>query len=190
MAYNGLLRFVERTIPVLQTRPDSYPEFHFLLVAPNLGAEWLFDAAREYWDRYRPTIITDLEFVQLIPPDRTITVTVIALRDMAAQLGVRLAQINGNAYFDPVVYELFEQTKMALGERVRLGQPFGVPLNLPTATVNPNAPVIPTPRLAPTRPPAGFVTQPPTTPAPLPTRDPDATEPVPSSPTPGSVLGG
>ncbi|MEP7294444.1 MAG: hypothetical protein ABI835_21825, partial [Chloroflexota bacterium] len=129
-----------------QTRPDVYPEFHFLLVAPNLGAEWLFDAARAYWDRYRPTIITNLEFVPLIPPDRTIIVTVIALRDTAAQLGVRLAQINGNAYYDPVVYDLFDDAKAALDQRASLSQPFGVPINAPTPTLDLNAPIIPTPR--------------------------------------------
>ncbi len=166
-----------------QTRPDQYPDFHFLLVSPNLGAEWLFDAARLYWDRYRPTILTDLSFVQLIPPDRRIVVTVIALRDTAARIGVELARINGTAYYDPVVYELFEQTKAALNERVQLGQPFGVVLQVPTATIDPNAPVIPTPRLAPTHPPAGFVTQAPPTPVP------DAQEPIPLSPTPGSVIG-
>jgi hypothetical protein len=169
---------------VRQTQPDAYPEYAFLLIAPNLGAEWLFDAARSYWERFRPTIITDLEFVRLIPPDKTIIVTVIALRDMAAQLGVQLAQINLNAYFDPVVRDLFEQTRAALEERVQLAQPFGVPLNAPTATLDPNATLIPTPRLAPMRPPAGFVTQAP------PTAQPGDQEPTPLLPTPGPVTGG
>jgi hypothetical protein len=169
---------------VRQTQPDVYPEYHFLLIAPNLGAEWLFDAAGNYWERYRPTIVTDLEFVRLIPQERTIIVTVIALRDMAAQLGVQLAQINLNAYYDPVVYSLFEETRAALEERVRLSQPFGVPLNAPTPTIDPNATTIPTPRLLPTRPPAGFVTQAP------PTAQPGAQEPTPLAPTPGPVTGG
>ncbi len=166
------------------TQPDAYPDYDFLLVAPNLGAEWLFDAARAYWDRYRPTIITDLSFVQLIPADKRIVVTVIALRDMASQLGVQLAQINPNAYYDPVVYDLFEQTKAALDERVRLSQPFGVPINAPTPTLDPNMTPSATPRLIPTNPPAGFVTQAP------PTAQPGDQEPTPLVPTPGSILGG
>jgi hypothetical protein len=172
-------------LPQEQARPDSYPDFHFLLIASNLGAEWLFDAARVYWDRYRPTIISDTGFLPLIPLDRTLIVTVIARRDTAARFGVELAQINPNAYFDGVIYDLFDDAKDALNERARLGEPFGVPLVLPTATRDPNAPFIPTPRLQATRPPAGFVTQVP--PTPLPTSE---NEPTPITPTPGSVVGG
>lgn len=171
-----------------QTLPSQYPDYHFLLVSPNLGAEWLFDAARTYWDRYRPTILTDLFFIQLLPPEMRVVVTVIALRDTTAQIGVDLARIRPTAYYDPVVYEMFEQTKTALNQRVERGEPFGVPLIMPTATLDPFAPIIPTPRLQPTRPPAGFVTQaPPPSPAP-PTQDPNAPEPVPLSPTPGSII--
>ena len=60
---------------LLQAKPDQYPDFHFLLISPNLGAEWLFDAARVYWDRYRPTIVSDFNFVLLIPREQTVAVT-------------------------------------------------------------------------------------------------------------------
>ena len=166
-------------------RPDQYPDFHFLLIASNLGSEWLFDAARTYWDRFRPTVISDFNFIPVIPTDESLIVTVIARRDTAARLGVELAQINANAYFDPVVFDLFEDTKAALNARANVSQPFGVPLIMPTATLDPNAPRIPTPRLQATRPPAGFVTQAPPTLEP-----PSGTEPSPVSPTPGAVTGG
>jgi hypothetical protein len=174
----------QRKYAVRQTRPDVYPEYDFLLVAPNLGAEWLFDAARAYWERYRPTIITDLEFVRLIPQERTIVVTVIALRDMASQLGVQLAQINPNAYYDPVVYTLFDDARAALEQRVNTNQPFGVPMQSSLPTPDPNATAIPTPRLVPTNPPAGFVTMAP------PTAQPGEQEPTPLVPTPGPITGG
>ncbi len=172
----------------MQARPDLYPEFHFLMIAPNLGAEWLFDAARAYWDRYRPTILNDFDFVILVPADRSVIVTVIARRDTASQLGVDLAQANPNAYYDSVVYDLFDDAKQALNQRVQSGQPFGVPLTSPTPTYSGSPPVfIPTPRLQPTNPPAGFVTEPPpTTPAPPP--GPNGASPI--SVTPGPVVGG
>ena len=47
--------------------PDTLPNYHFLLIAPNLGAEWFFDAARAYWERFRPIVVSDLELVRLIP---------------------------------------------------------------------------------------------------------------------------
>lgn len=184
----------------LQATPETYPDFHFLLIAPNLGAEWLFDAARRYWERYRPTVIEDYDFIPLIPPDRTITVTVVARRDSAPALGVELMRIRPDAYYDPVVRDTFEETKAELMRRADESQPFGVPIVQPTPTLDPNAPFIPTPRLLPTRPPAGFVTA---TPSPASPATPDATEtplppsftpnenaPAPVQPTRGPITGG
>lgn len=137
---------------------DVRPDYHFLLVAPNLGAEWLFDAARNYWDAFRPTVIPNFNFLIFVPPGRTINVTVIARRDTAPQIGVELGQIRREAYFDAVVFDNFEAARDELNRRAEQQQPFGVPLVSPTSTPDPNAPSIPTPRLPATRPPAGFVT--------------------------------
>ncbi|HLU10256.1 MAG TPA: hypothetical protein VK003_11355 [Oceanobacillus sp.] len=134
------------------------PDYHFLLIAPNLGAEWLFDAARNYWDTFRPTVIPNFNFLILVPPTRTVNVTVIARRDTAPQIGVELSRIRPDAYFDPVVFDNFEDARAELNRRAQQQQPFGVPLVSPTSTPDPNAPFIPTPRLPATRPPAGFVT--------------------------------
>jgi hypothetical protein len=206
IAYNdALVSFVEQLLAqqaqqAQQARPDRYPEFHFLLLAPNLGAEWLFDAARVYWDRYRPTIIPDFEFLRLIPADYTVIVTVITRRDTVSTLGVRLAQANPNAYYDAVTYDEFDDMKKVLSDRATIGAPFGVAMTQPTPTLDPNAPIIPTPRLFPTNPPGGFVTQvPPATAAPSPTPIPptftpdahgEGSDPVPISPTPGAVIPG
>jgi hypothetical protein len=178
---------------------DVRPDYHFLLVAPNLGAEWLFDAARNYWEAFHPTIIPDFDFLIFIPPERRITVTVIARRDTAPQIGVELSRVRPNAYFDAVVYDMFDQTREELDRRAETGQPFGVPLSEPLGTPNPNGPSIPTPRLPATRPPAGFVTETPT-PSPMPTdgsvtpsiseETPDNGTRAPITPTPGPIVGG
>lgn len=181
---------------------DTRPDYHFLLIAPNLGAEWLFDAARTYWEAFRPTVIEDFNFLIFVPPGRTISVTVIARRDTAPHLGVELSQIDPDAYFDAVVYDLFDDAKAELDRRASMQQPFGVPLIPRPGTPDPNAPIIPTPRLPPTRPPAGFVTA---TPAPtqtpadapaqtgtLPASTPDSADGTraPVTPPPGPITGG
>jgi hypothetical protein len=145
---------------------DTRPDYHFLLIAPNLGAEWLFDAARAYWDTFRPTVIDDFYFLIFVPPERSISVTVIARRDVAPNLGVQLSQIRPEAYLDAVVYDQFDAAREELNRRAQTQQPFGVPLTSPMATLDPNAPPIPTARLSSTRPPAGFITA---TPSPAPT---------------------
>ena len=183
---------------LLQIEPHLYPDFHFLLIAPNLGAEWLFDAARRYWERYRPTVIDDYDFIPLIPPDRTITVTVVARRDTAPALGVELMRLRPDALYDPVVRDTFEEPKAELTRRADESQPYGVPILQPTPTLDPNAPFIPRRRLQPTRPPAGFVTatpSPASTPAPEsteipPSHTPDADVPAPVQPPRGPITGG
>jgi hypothetical protein len=183
--------------------PDTLPDYHFLLIAPNLGAEWFFDAARQYWERFRPTVVSDLEFIRLMPVSENMIVTVLARRDTASQWGVQLAQAAPDALFDPIVQDFFEDAKRVLNERAASNQPFGVPM-LPTATAP--APIQPTPGsilgpvTAPTREPSGFITQTPTpntnviVPLPAtPTADPntqsgDGQSPI--YPTPGPITGG
>lgn len=167
--------------------PDTLPNYHFLLIVPNLGAEWFFDAARAYWERFRPIVVSDLELIRLIPAAYTIAITMIARRDTAAQWGVWATQFVPNALFDAVIYDLFEDTKAALTNRAALNQPFGVPL-LPTPT--PAIPVSPSPGSlldsgptpVPTRAPGGFITQ---TPTPTPT--PEGPQ-QPLTPTPGAII--
>jgi hypothetical protein len=168
---------------------DTLPTYHFLLVAPNLGPEWLFDAARAYWDRFQPTIISDLTLIPLIPPTLSVAVTVLARHDRAPQYGVELAQQAPHALFDPIVYDFIEDAQAALDRRAQLNQPFGVPL-IPTATWTPAPTAIPlAPTSGPVIPPrgSGFITQTPTPPAPDESAPPPA---APLSPTPGPITGG
>jgi hypothetical protein len=194
-------------IPVMQ--PDKLPDFHFLLVAPNLGAEWVFDAARNYWLRFRPTIISDFELLRIIPPEYSISVTVLTRRDMVPRFGVNLAQIAPQALFDPVAYDFFDDARLALDGRAELGQPFGVPLSatdIPTMTPSETGvPITDTPRDAieatvgpiatdgpsPTPTSSGFVTQTPTPESADQTAQPETTETPrdPIYPTPGPITG-
>ena len=161
------------------------PDYHFLLVAPNLGAEWLFDAARQYVLAFAPIILGELDFAGLTPPNKTLTVTVIARRDTAAQIGVELAQVSPYAFYDPVVRDTFEETRAELDRRAAENQPFGVAIGLPPPATQASQPFIPTPIPTSSGP---TPTPSPTVPVtPLPTSG-DA--PAPIQPTPGPLLGG
>lgn len=142
---------------------DTLPDYHFLLIAPNLGAEWFFDAARLYWETFRPTVITEYTFLRIFPERVSLIVTVVARRDIVKHLEDQLPLFAPQALFDPIAYDFFDDTKLALDGRAQLGQPFGVPL-VPTPTLPPSATPLPTagPPAAPTRAPGGFVTQTPT----------------------------
>jgi hypothetical protein len=148
----------------------NIPNFHFLYIAPSLGAEWFFDAARLYWEQFRPIVVSDFELPRLIPPYLSVIVTVVARRDIVTYLKTQLAEVAPNAVFDPVVYDYFEDTRVALDGRARVNHPFGVPVTpMPVATAS----ITPQPTLAPatpipTRGPGGFITR---TPAPDATTD-------------------
>jgi hypothetical protein len=183
----------------MQPSPDQFPDYHFLLIAPNLGAEWLFDAARAYWERYKPIVVSDLELPRLVPPENSVIITVVARRDTASQWGVTVAQNVPAALFDPVVTDSFDEMKQALNDRAAQNQPFGVP-RLPTPTSPP--PIIPTPGsllaqppAQPTRPPGGVITETPTPNGAVETIPPPAsatpeTPEGPIYPTPGPIIGG
>lgn len=161
------------------------PDYHYLYLAPNLGAEWLFDAARNYVLAFAPIILADLDFVALTPPNMAVTVTTIARRDTAAQIGVELAQVHPYAFYDPVVRDTFEETKAELDRRAAENQPFGTPIGLPTASAAPGQVVIPTPWPTSSGP---TPTPTPTLPVtPLPT---SGNAPAPIQPTPGPITGG
>lgn len=166
--------------------PDQYPDFHFLFIAPNLGVEWFFDAARQYWDRFRPTVISNFDFLSFVPPNRAVIVTAIMMRDYGARAGVDLARVRPSAYFDAIVRDTYEETKQVLDQRAMLAQPFGVPIREATLTPAPLDFPIPTPISTQN---SGFITATPS-PAVPPTRDPAQPAPSPVEPTPGSILGG
>ena len=173
--------------------PNSLPDYHFLFIASGLGVEWLFDAARVYFDRFRPTVVTDFSLIQLIPPEYSIAVTTIARRDSAPSLGVQLAQTRPDALYDAVVFDTVEEAKAYLDERAALSEPFGEPLlAAPTAGAT-LLPSIPTPMI-PAQQSEGWVTvtpSPPTstpTPAGTPLPPGEAIDPI--QPTPGSLIGG
>src|SRR5215207_9574583 len=167
---------------------NTLSDFHFLYVATNLGGEWFFDAARLYWETFRPIVISDFVFVTLVPSTRTVSVTALARRDTVVSLGVELARLRPDALFDPVAYDLFEDMKAALEERAALNQPFGAPL---VPTRDPRIDPTPGSLLGETREPGGFITQTPTnTPTMQPTQPPAGTPSAPIDPTPGSVIGG
>lgn len=177
---------------------NTLPDYHFLLIAPNLGSEWFYDAARRYWLRFFPTVISNYTLLPLVPERFSVAVTVVARRDMVAQLGVDLARLAPRALFDPVVHDFYEDTKAELDRRAELYQPFGVPLP-PTATWTPAVtaqPILPTPGAIATKgpspepatPEAPEIIEPPVPDAetPMPTNAP----PTPLFPTPGPVIGG
>ncbi|MEL6271299.1 MAG: hypothetical protein AAFU54_15845 [Chloroflexota bacterium] len=185
----------------LQITPDTLPDYHFLYIAPNVEPDWFFVAARQYYETYRPTIISNGDLIAIIPPSFTVVVSILARRDAFRSMAVQVAQARETAYLDALIYETATEAEIALNSRAMSEQPFGVPL-VPTPTPFLRDPILPTPGAIIATPDpdntnfSGFVTQVPTepagfitlTPSPTPNFEDDAG--IVTSATPGAIVGG
>lgn len=111
------------------------PEYHFLYLDPVLGADWLFVAARRYWDRFRPMVISDLDLVSnvYVPDKRLIAITALARRDLAPKIADDIKKRFPKAIYDPLVYDLVDELRLTLDGRADYQQRFGIP-ETPTPT--------------------------------------------------------
>lgn len=103
------------------------PDYHFLYVDQALGSDWLFQAARRYWDRFRPVVATSFDLISLAPARRSVAITVLARRDIAPKLVAYVRQRFPRATIDPLVYDVPADLKLTLDGRAEFNQRFGVP---------------------------------------------------------------
>src|SRR5258708_2035087 len=102
-------------------------DYHFLYIDPSLDADWLFVAARRYWERFRPMVIYDLDLVGYVQPGRSIAITTLARRDMAKSVKALVTKRYPRVRHDPLVYDDVTEMKLTLDGRAELAQRFGLP---------------------------------------------------------------
>ena len=102
-------------------------DYHFLYIDPTLGPDWFFMAARRYWERFRPMVITNWDLVGYVPGRRSIAITTLARRDMAQKIADDVKNNFPRARHDPLVYDYVEEMQITLDGRADLQQRFGVP---------------------------------------------------------------
>ena len=101
------------------------PEFHFMVLAPGLQAAWLFEAARRYWQRFRPTVLEDTGLIALIPSDRSVAITTLARSDTALFMREHLQQDFPHAFHDELIYDDIADMQAALDARAESGRRLG-----------------------------------------------------------------
>jgi hypothetical protein len=79
------------------------PTFHMVILAPGLEPAWFFDTARSYWNTFRPIVTTNWDFIEYIPADMSLAVTVIAPSDMAESMSVSILGKYPNVLLDMIV---------------------------------------------------------------------------------------
>jgi len=101
------------------------PDYHWLILAPGLQADWFFQAAKRYWQAFRPTVLTDWNTIQLLPGTKSLAVTVLARSDTVDYMNQVIRDAWPNVYYDPLVYDNLNQMKAELDRRATEQRRFG-----------------------------------------------------------------
>ncbi|HEC22801.1 MAG TPA: hypothetical protein ENI95_07780 [Chloroflexi bacterium] len=101
------------------------PDYHWLILAPGLQADWFFLAARRYWQTFRPTVLTDWRMIELLPSDKSLAVTVLARSDTIDYMNERVRDAYPNVFYDPIVFDSLAEMQAELDRRATYQQRFG-----------------------------------------------------------------
>jgi hypothetical protein len=101
------------------------PDYHFLVIAPGFNTNWFFQEARDYWDRFRPTLITATDYIAYLPFAKSLAVTVLATPDLAEYMKKQIQQRWPNVWFDLIIGEKAEEIAAVLRQRITVGRRFG-----------------------------------------------------------------
>jgi hypothetical protein len=114
------------TSPIFGPGPVSgEPELHWLILAPGLQADWFFQAARRYWQTFRPAVLTDWRMIGHLPFSKTLGVTVLARSDTADYMSRAIHETWPNVRYDPLVYDSLAEMQAELDRRATYQQRYG-----------------------------------------------------------------
>ncbi|MCL4877631.1 MAG: hypothetical protein KJ064_13300 [Anaerolineae bacterium] len=111
------------------TPPTQKADFHFLYLAPGVSVDYLFVAARKYWETFRTIVVHDLSLIQHVPRRYSVAITSLSRTDTASLVNDQITSLFGQrVYHDPLVYDFPEDLQLTLDARAERNEPFGVPL--------------------------------------------------------------
>lgn len=105
---------------------NGEPTFHAVVLAPGLEPRWFFETGRAYWNTFRPIVTPVWDFIDYIPSDRSLAVTVITPPDMADTMTQIIQKQFPNVLFDLIIAEGdFTNVTDVLNARVWANRRFG-----------------------------------------------------------------
>lgn len=110
---------------VIFEAPVVDPDHHFVFLAPNFDTAWFFQQAETYWDTFKPSLLSDLEFLDNIPPERSVAVTAITTADMVDWLNENIGARWPTVALDVVIVNQAQELGQQLDQRVLIGRRLG-----------------------------------------------------------------
>ncbi len=100
--------------------------YRFLLLESDLSGAWFFQAARQFWLRFRPIVTVDPALLSIVPEEADLTVIVIARSASAADLLTQVRALTGHrARIDLVQADDLPLAEVILNTRAISGQMLG-----------------------------------------------------------------
>jgi hypothetical protein len=103
---------------------SAAPQFHVLLLTGNLPQEWLFDAARRYWDQFRPLILPDISLLAMFPDSARLYITVLTTPESAGMARASVRAVLPGSQVNLVLAPSSEVLQEELDHRAKAGTPF------------------------------------------------------------------
>ncbi|PJF43679.1 MAG: hypothetical protein CUN55_07875 [Phototrophicales bacterium] len=105
--------------------PVADPDHHFVFLVPNFETAWFFQQAETYWDTFKPSLLSDLEFLGNIPPEKTVAVTAITGPDMVDWLTENISERWPHIRLDVIIVDQPQALGQQLAQRVLIGRRLG-----------------------------------------------------------------
>jgi hypothetical protein len=105
--------------------PPERLDYHFLMIAPGVSPDWLFQAALRYWQSFRPGLLPQPEMLELMPDDKSVAVTLLATSRTVREAHRRIHEHWPDVYIDLAVGETQEAMRAEMERRVAQDQRFG-----------------------------------------------------------------
>jgi hypothetical protein len=101
------------------------PDYHFIVLSPDFDASWLFTSAHDYWDRFRPALVTNIDLVGIVPGTKSLAVTALCTPAQANALAKSILALGPNVYLDLLAPATPDELIATLTTRVASGRRFG-----------------------------------------------------------------
>jgi hypothetical protein len=100
-------------------------DFHMIILAPGLQADWFFKTAQSYWNAFRPIVTVHSELIDLLPHDVSLAATIIAPPELVDTMTETIQQVYRNVWFDLIVADDLDNVRDLLNGRVLVNRRFG-----------------------------------------------------------------
>lgn len=84
---------------------DGAPDFHMVILAPNLEPRWFFETARPYWNTFRPIVTSITDFMDFFPYSKSLAMTIITPIDQVEAVRQTVTERFPNALLDIIIAE-------------------------------------------------------------------------------------